>query len=115
MRHRMLIIRDMVAYGDMYRGERAVLYRDRVSDANRQAAARYRPKPYSGKLSLILASSRSVAPSQDTRLAWGTLAADGYSTDQIPAEDSGRLFVKPHVQVLAGLLKTLLAQARAKQ
>ena len=115
MRQGMLIIRDMVAYGDMYRGDRAVLYRDRVSDANRQAAARYRPKPYSGRLSLILASSRPVAPSQDTRLAWGTLAADGYSTDQIPAEDSGRLFVKPHVQVLAGLLKTLLAQARAKQ
>jgi acyl carrier protein len=115
MRQGMLIIRDMVAYGDVYRGDRAVLYRDRVSDANRQAAARYRPKPYSGRLSLILASSRPVAPSQDTRLAWGTLAADGYSTDQIPAEDSGRLFVKPHVQVLAGHLKTLLAQARAKR
>ncbi len=84
-------------------------YRDYVTYATFHAAARYDFKPYRGRLLNVVASSRPLAdPSLDTRLAFTDAAAEGSRTVTVPAEDSGRLFVSPHVQVLAGHLSTFL-------
>ena len=114
LREGVRVVREMVAYGDVYRGDRAVLYRNKVSEANRKAAAHYVPKPFSGRLELILASKRPVNPPQDTRLDWCTLVLGGHSVDHVPAENSGRLFVTPHVEVLAEKLKILLREAQVR-
>jgi amino acid adenylation domain-containing protein len=84
-------------------------YRDYVTYATFHAAARYDFKPYRGRLLNVVASQRPLAdPSLDTRLAFTDAAAEGSRTVTVAAEDSGRLFVSPHVQVLAGHLSTFL-------
>ena len=107
--------REMVIRRDVYRGDREILFRDKVSEANRKAAASYQPKPFPGRIELIIASERPVNPPKDTRLKWCDLALEGYSVDKIPAKDTGHLFRKPNLPALAEKLKTLLAQARARK
>jgi len=77
-------------------------YTDLVTSATFYAVSRYQPKPYPGGLLNVIASTRPLSNStQDTRLAWSELALTGDQTVFMPAEDSGRLFVPPHVQELA--------------
>jgi thioesterase domain-containing protein len=79
-----------------------LLYRDQVSYATFHAAARYEFKPYPGCLLNIIASRRPVVDAAlDTRLAFTEAAAKNSRTVSIAAEDSGRLFISPHVQELA--------------
>jgi hypothetical protein len=74
---------------------------DRVTSATFYAVSRYQPKPYPGRLLNVVASARPLsALTQDTRLAWNELARVGGETVYLPAEDSGRLFVPPHVHAL---------------
>ncbi|MGD9851048.1 MAG: amino acid adenylation domain-containing protein [Nitrospirales bacterium] len=108
-------LREMVLQRDVYRGDREILFRDKVSEANRKAAASYQPKPFPGRIDLIIASERPVNPPKDTRLTWCDLALAGHSVDKIPANDTGHLFRKPHITALAEKLKTLLSQARIRQ
>ncbi len=83
---------------------------DRVRDATMQAVARYDALPYPGRVLNVIASQRKVDhATDDTRRAWETLAQGGASFEQIPAEDSGRLFVSPHVEVLARYVERFAA------
>jgi len=87
-------------------GEQVAAHIERVQAATFYAVSRYDPKPYAGRLLNIIASNRPLpAATEDTRLAWGELALLGDHTMGIPAEDSGRLFVSPHVQELADQLR----------
>lgn len=77
----------------------------RVVQATLQAVSRYRARPYPGGLLNIIAGNRRVAPgTRDTRRAWEELAAGPIRAEITAAEDSGRLFVSPHVDVLAQAL-----------
>ena len=107
-------LREMVYYRDVYRGDREILFRDKVSEANRKAAANYAPQPFSGRIELIIASERPVNPPKDTRRTWCNLALGGYSVDEIPADNTGHLFTKPNVHSLAEKLKTLIETAQGK-
>jgi amino acid adenylation domain-containing protein len=74
---------------------------DRVTSATLYAVSHYQPKPYAGRLLNVVASARPLSTStEDTRLAWNELALVGGQTVYLPAEDSGRLFVPPHVHEL---------------
>jgi hypothetical protein len=88
------------------------MYRDQVSWANGLAMSRYVPKRFRGRVSLILASEREVARSDDPRLRWGKWADDGHTVSWISARDSGLLLVRPDVEILAAQLKSCLNQAR---
>ena len=88
-------IKKMVDTGDVYRGDREIRFRDKVSEANRKAAANYQPQPFSGRIELIIASERPVNPPKDTRMTWCDLALAGYSVDELPAASTGISFQKP--------------------
>jgi len=78
---------------------------ERVVDATLQAVATYEVRRYPGRLLNVVASHRTVAPGvTDTRGVWDTLTDEPSSRGSIPAEDSGRMFVSPHVEALADLL-----------
>ena len=80
---------------------------DNVRLATLNAVAGYRPPPYAGRLLNVVATQRPVgADVIDTRRDWETLAAGGADVTYMPAADSGRLFVSPHVDELAGHLET---------
>lgn len=108
-------MRDVVHRGDVYRGDREVRFRDKVSEANRKAAANYQPQPFSGRIELIIASERPVNPPKDTRMTWCDLALGGYSVDKLPAASTGHLFKTPNVSSLAEKLKKLISQAQAPE
>jgi amino acid adenylation domain-containing protein len=82
------------------------LYKDQVTYATFHAAARYRMKVFAGPLLNVIASKHPLTNSaDDTRLVFGTSALGRSQTVYLPAEDSGRLFVAPHVQELAVYLQ----------
>jgi hypothetical protein len=108
-------MKEMVHRGDVYRGDREMRFRDKVSEANRKAAGLYQPQPFSGRIELIIASERPVNPPKDTRKTWCDLALGGYSVDELPAASTGHLFKKPNVTSLAEKLKKLLSQAQTPE
>lgn len=90
------------------------LYKDQVTYATFHAVARYRMKPYHGQVLNVIASKHPLTNStDDTRLVFGEWAMGMSRTIYLPAEDSGRLFVAPHVQELASHLKTYWQDARS--
>jgi hypothetical protein len=82
-------------------------YVEKVVDATIQAIGNYKPRPYRGGLLNVIAINRPL-PSQavDTRRSWEQLAEGSSEVVMIAAEDSGRLFVSPHVEQLAEVLRT---------
>lgn len=86
---------------------------DRVSQATFHAVATYRTTAYAGTLLNIIASCRVIREGvTDTRTIWEELAQGHASTVQVPAENSGRLFVTPHVEVVADVLRGYLDERR---
>jgi hypothetical protein len=77
-------------------------HQDQVTYAMFHAAARYDLKPYRGCVLNVIASNRRLADaSDDTRVVFSESALGGAHTVYLPAEDSGRLFIVPHVEQLA--------------
>jgi thioesterase domain-containing protein len=105
------IVGQMIATRDIYRGDSAAMYVDRVSTANRKALSRYRPRPYDGSLMLVLASARKIHTQRDPRLSWCTLTRSFVKID-IPALDSGLALKSPHVEMLAEVMAEHLRHAQ---
>jgi thioesterase domain-containing protein len=115
VRERFTIVGEMIAQRDVYRGDSAAMYVDRVSRANTRAFARYRPRPYDGEVHLVLASARPLrSKTDDPRLYWGQLARGGFQRYDIPARDSGLIMKSPHVETLTGWVREALRAARQK-
>ncbi|ULA67915.1 MAG: Putative Multi-domain non-ribosomal peptide synthetase [Nitrospira sp.] len=88
------------------------LYKDQVTYATFHAVARYDLKPFRGQVLNVIASKHPLTNSgDDTRLVFGEWAMGMSRTVYLPAEDSGRLFVAPHVQELAHHLKAFWQEA----
>jgi amino acid adenylation domain-containing protein len=79
---------------------------DRVVAATFEAVASYEAQPYPDRLLNVIASARPLPPGViDTRPMWDSLARGGSRHIELPAQDSGRLFVSPHVEQLSGILR----------
>ena len=79
----------------------------RVMRATLQAVAAYNPDPYPGSLLHVIAGNRLVRTTvPDTRQLWSQLAVSPSRTVTLPAEDSGHLFVSPHVERVAAEITT---------
>jgi len=84
----------------------------RLTQATFLAVARYRVRRFAGQIVNIVASRRRVDDLiPDTRHRWPQLASTESRTVHIPAEDSGRLFVSPHVEELTVHLQQCLHQS----
>lgn len=102
-------IKEVLTEGDVYLGNKQLLDIDRMAKTTFKAVVQYSPKPYPGHVLNVIASQRVLTGHiKDTRMIWGELARQGYTTVTVPAENSGRLFVKPHVKDLAKELTTFL-------
>ena len=85
---------------------------ERVTTATFHAVAHYEVQRYPGTLLNCIASERVVMDGiRDTRHEWPQLAENGSDTVSIVAGDSGRLFVSPHVEDLAGHIQRYVAKA----
>jgi amino acid adenylation domain-containing protein len=83
----------------------------RVAHATLKAIASYTALEYRGRLLNVVASERVVVDSSlDTRRLWEFLSRGGFVAAAIPAPNSGRLFVSPHVESLATVLRDYLMQ-----
>jgi thioesterase domain-containing protein len=105
------IVGEMISRQDIYRGDSAAMYVDRVSLSNHKAFCAYRPRPYDGSALLVLASARRIHGSQDPRLSWGRLVRS-YAKEEIPALDSGLVLKSPHVESLARIMTQYLRDSR---
>ena len=102
-------IGEIVTQRDVYLGNKQLLDIDRMAKTTFNAVVRYSPKPYPGHVLNVIASQRVLnGEITDTRMVWGELARQGATTVTVPAENSGRLFVKPHVKDLAKALTIFL-------
>ncbi len=101
--------KEVISEGDIYLGNKQLLDIDRMAKTTFKAVVQYSPKPYPGHVLNVIASKRTLNGSiADTRRVWGELSDQGHTTVTVPAENSGRLFVKPHVKYLAKELSTFL-------
>ncbi len=104
---------DLMHHTEVAEHQDEFLYKDQVSYATYHAAARYDLKPFRGQVLNVIASKHPLTNStDDTRLVFGESAKGMSRTMYLPAEDSGRLFVAPHVQELATHLRTFWEEAR---
>lgn len=74
--------------------------------ANSQAAYRYVPQPYSGRITLFKAAEQPDATEQDQKLGWNALASE-IELHQVPGNHLS-LLRQPHVQILAQQLRQCL-------
>jgi thioesterase domain-containing protein/acyl carrier protein len=74
------------------------------------AAARYRPKPYNGRLVLFQRSARPTGPYYDAKFGWGELV-DRLEIQEVPG-DHKDMFLEPNVQTLAEKLSLCLLDAQ---
>jgi thioesterase domain-containing protein len=78
---------------------------ERIVQATFEAVAAYDAKPYAGTLLNVIATKRVIpADVLDSRRTWESLTPGPNEVVPTEAEDSGRVFVSPHVEVLAGAL-----------
>ena len=84
----------------------------RLTEATLLAVARYRVQPTAAQVVNVVASNRHVDDViPDTRHRWQELGVESSCTVHISAEDSGRLFVSPFVEELAGHLQDYLQKS----
>ena len=102
-REKGVLLREMLFYRDVYRGDRRKRYRDSVFEANYRAGSRYLPAPYAGSAHLFLANDKFVETVADTRLVWRELIENCIVVPN-PVGDSMDLLQKPYVQVFADRL-----------
>jgi amino acid adenylation domain-containing protein len=93
-------VAEMASQRDVYRGDRARMYVDRVSLANEQALLRYHVRPYDGMLRFAIAAKRSFI-GDDSRGVWQAMAPRDYAQIELPATDSGTMLLLPYVEPLA--------------
>ncbi|MCC6140583.1 MAG: amino acid adenylation domain-containing protein [Nitrospira sp.] len=84
----------------------------RLTEATLLAVARYRVEATAARIVNVVASNRQVEDViPDTRHRWQELGIESSRTVHIPAEDSGRLFVSPFVEELAGHVQHYLQKS----
>ncbi len=110
LRERFALLRSKLAVAagifttrDVYRGDKLARARDLVMAGNRHAASHYEPRPYPGRVAIVL-SREGTVPSPDPRLVWRDLAKDAHPVVTISARDSGQALQVPHVAKLAAAL-----------
>jgi thioesterase domain-containing protein/acyl carrier protein len=83
-----------------------------VEQACEMAFRGYRPRPYSGRVTLFRAAIRSAGEGDDPLFGWGHLAAGGVDVHDVPGSHVTMLN-EPHVDRLAEKLSACLAAAFA--
>jgi len=86
--------------------------RRKVEDNNLLAARAYIPKVYPGRVIFFLDSETPMRGPHNPVLAWDELAAGGLEVHRVSGK-FGTIFKEPHIQVLAGQLRTCLEEAQA--
>jgi thioesterase domain-containing protein/acyl carrier protein len=79
-----------------------------VLRSNLLAAARYRPEPIAGRLTLYRAAKRADGLLSDSQMGWGRLALGGVKVHEIPGDHAG-ILKPPGVNRLAKLLRAEFA------
>jgi amino acid adenylation domain-containing protein len=83
----------------------------KVMYANMCAEASYVPKSYPGALKLFWCSGWAFRAYQDTRLAWGEIAAGGLEVHVVPGNHIS-MMEPPNVEVMAAKLSKCLEKSR---
>jgi thioesterase domain-containing protein len=102
------VLTEIVAQGDIYRGDDHDRYNELVMQANQRAAARYVPAPYPGHAFVVVTTGIVLPPEIDPRLKWTTLATGGSTAIHVPGEDSGMLLRPPYMHEFAAALRQRL-------
>src|SRR5262249_49536798 len=85
----------------------------RVREVNTNAFAVYKPRTYSGRITLFWCTEMSFRPYIDNRLGWDAVAEDGLEVHLVPGTHTGLLDFEPHTIVLAEELKRCLLKAKS--
>jgi aspartate racemase len=109
---RVMMLMQMTARRDVFRGDRSEFDQQVVTNANLAAYHQYKARVYPGGGVLFLAETRAMPGHDDPRLSWRDLLAAGAEIHTVPGHDSGSMLDEPHVRVLARQLKACLERSR---
>jgi thioesterase domain-containing protein/acyl carrier protein len=79
----------------------------KVAQANLNALAGFRPRPYAGRVTLFRARVRPLLDSHSPTLGWEQLALGGVDVQHVPGTHAS-IFDEPHVRDLAEQLRRVL-------
>jgi amino acid adenylation domain-containing protein len=85
---------------------------DAVRNAVNEALARYRPRPYEGKVTLFRAHRQAPGVAEDPTLGWGSIARGGVEIVDMPGYHAAMISY-PRVHVLVPELKRCIERAAA--
>ena len=85
---------------------------EKVWRANLEAADRYSPRLYPGRITMFWATDWPSPAPRDARLCWADFAEEGLEVHRIPGSHGSFRF-EPHVRVLAEKLDVCLTRAHA--
>jgi thioesterase domain-containing protein/acyl carrier protein len=103
-------VREILLQRDVYRGDRHVLQREIVNEANTRAMASYSPKPYPGRLHVMLDSQWGERAAARLSAYWKGLATGPFETGVVTSE-SGNMLSRASVPQLASGLRAGMAAA----
>jgi thioesterase domain-containing protein len=83
---------------------------EQVRNAVNEALMRYRPKPYSGKVTLFRARRQAPGTNNDPTLGWGAIARGGVEIIPMPGYHAA-MISEPRVSVLVPELRALFERA----
>jgi amino acid adenylation domain-containing protein len=112
-REKSAIVKEMLLYRDIYRGDRQKRYRDLIFEANYRAGSRYVPTAFAGHTQLFLAGGRHVEPDKDTRLVWRDLS-ESCDVVRNAAPDAMDLLGKPQVEIFANNLAKWMYESQMR-
>jgi hypothetical protein len=99
-REKGVLLREMLFYCDVYRGDRRKRYANLVFEANYRAGSRYIPAPFAGSTHLFLTDRQYGETVADTRLVWRDLSENCIVVAN-PVGDFMDLLKRPYVKVFA--------------
>lgn len=110
VRRKIGILARMATRGGTPESYRSEMTHRIVEQANYTASSHYRPKPYGGRILLIIADARPGVGKVDPRLQWVALSGGKCDIHRFDSPSSGHLLNDPWVQRLAGLLQKTIGE-----
>ena len=83
----------------------------RTLEATSAALSAYVPRPYGGRVALLLGERYTSCGESSPAAEWRKLCTGSFDVTLIPGKDTGAMFRPPHIDIVIARLKALLDHA----
>ena len=111
LKQKLSVAREILRERDLFRASRQEISALRVLEATSAALTSFVPRPYGGRVALLLGDRYGPGAARDPVAEWRKLCTGSFETGRIPGKDTGAMLRQPNLGALVTRLKQLLAEA----